>query len=139
MEIKTKQHLYLGVNKTLESETYVVASKSSYLSGLPEVIDEKNTMFVTIVFDADTGDFYTGRTAIWDGLNDYTLALPQFIKSAITVSSNTYNFNLQSYNNGWTNDQAINGFQRVSVGQTGTATIDTSSDYTLHYYRVKQF
>lgn len=130
---------YVAVNRNVISETYVVASSSTPLAGLPTVVDEKNSMFVTLVFDADAGDFYIGRTANWDSLDDYNLDLPQFIRTG-TLSGGSYNFSLSSYkqeSGGWTNNQTISGFTRATnVGDPVDTASVNSGEYTLYYYRV---
>lgn len=139
----TYMPFYVSINRNLQAETYVVASNSWALDGLSTgIFDEKNSMVVTLVFDEDTGDFFIGRTANWDSLDDYQLNLPQFVRSG-TLSGSSYTFSLSSYDNqngGWTNNQTITGFERLlNVGDTGSsATVSSSgsSDYTLHYYRV---
>jgi len=136
---------YVSVNKNLVSETYVVASGNNpaALDNLPDIVDEKLSMYLTLVFDANTGSFYTGRTANWDGLNDYTLNLPQFVQDG-TLSGGTYTLELASFDEssgGWVNGQTITNFTRLSSpGLSGTqATVDpgAGSNYELHYYRVK--
>lgn len=140
----TYMPFYVSVNRNVTSETYVVTSATSFsggaLDGLPNEIDEKRSMIMTLVFDNDTGDFFIGRTANWDNLTDYTLDLPQFIKSG-TLSGGTYTLNFSSYdqeNGGWTDNQTISGFTRpASVGGSGQATVNSGgSSYTLHYERV---
>ena len=127
--------LYVSVNQSLTAETYIVAQDAAELSP-STFFDQKNSMTMTLVFDAGTDDFFIGRTANWDYL-DMSLRLPQFVTGATGTS--TYDLTLQSYQDGWTNDSTITGFTRLSVGATGSATFTDSggTDTTMHYKRVK--
>ncbi len=107
--------LYLSVNQTLESETYVVAESASYLDpAAGDFYDVKYTMNMTLIF-SDGGAFFIGRTANWDGLYA-TFRLPQFVMSAVS-SGTDYDLTLSNYEDGmgWTDNSTVSGFTRQSV------------------------
>ncbi len=131
--------LYLSVNQTLTSETYVVAEDSSYLTPENgEFYNEKYTMNMTLVFDEDDDTFFIGRTANWDGL--YTsFRLPQFVTGA-TASGSAYELDLENYDEGeggWTDNSTITGFSRLAVDGTGTFTFTDSANQTHSLYCVR--
>ncbi|MBI9109419.1 MAG: hypothetical protein JEZ04_21925 [Spirochaetales bacterium] len=131
--------LYMSVNQDLQSETYVVAVSSSDLTPVVgDFYNEKRTMNMTLVFN-DSGTFFIGRTANWDGL-EVSLSLPQFVRSAL-ITGTSYSLNLNSYEDGsgWGSTSTLSDFTRQSVGGTDSFILTKSdgSTQTLYGVRVK--
>jgi hypothetical protein len=138
--------LYVGINETLDSETYVFAISTDDLPVNHGYIDGLKTSTVTLVFDQDDS-FYIGRTTHGEpwggGALYYPLFIPQFVSDAqaeATGSDLTLSFENYSDGQGWSAAESLSGFSRLAVDETGEASYTDDGEHgtTLFYYqRVK--
>jgi len=132
--------LYIALNKTLEKETYVLANDSSAFTE-DDNYELDEVMFMTLTFDADTGEFYQGRTANWD-VPDFGWKPSQFILTAlIDDEDGSYGFFMANASDGedpWVDEEGISGFSRLEPGESGTAghNDDQIGGHTIHIKRV---
>lgn len=131
--------LYVFVNRSVSSETYVVTlnSNSTAVTGVTDDnYDEKQVMFMTLVFDQTDGSFLTGRTSNWDGL-DISFSMAQFVRDGV-LNGDQYTLSLSSFSDtaGWVVVDSITGFSRQQVGLTGTALLNATDE--IIYKRVQR-
>jgi len=142
--------LYATINQDVIAETYVITNDNGDSSNNPILspavdgaFEADKVMFLTLTFDENTGEFYSGRSSNWDDfLSSYSWRFPQLVRRGV-INGNELDLVLTndfSFMPDQSEFDTISSFTRLNIGEESEATFGDQSESQSHdfdYKRVK--